>query len=101
MVHTTKYGNQYSSQEWTEMQVGFKAQQEADEAIEAKIDGMVRYLIGQCVKFGFSEDQAQTIAQLFRSAKYLEVEIQFSSKKNRVFVEDMWTRFDKAMNKLS
>jgi hypothetical protein len=101
MTHTTKHGNTYTDQEWSDMQAGFKAQDEADDAIETKIDGMIRHLVSQCVKFGFSEGQAQTVAQLFRTAEYLEANIQFSSKKNWAFVEDMWVRFDKAMSKLN
>jgi hypothetical protein len=101
MAHITKYGNTYTDQEWAEMQAGFKAQEEADNAIEAKIDGMIKYLIRQCIKFGFSEEQAQTIARLFRTAEYLEAEIQFSSPERQAFVEDMWARFDKAMSKLN
>lgn len=100
MSHTTKYGNKYSNQEWSQMQAGFKAQDEADDAIEAKVDGMIKYLVRQCVEFGLSDDVAQTIARLFRSGEWAEANIQFSSEKNQVFVDGMWTRFDKAMSKV-
>lgn len=101
MAHTTKYGNKYSNQEWQEMQAGFKAQDEADDAIEAKVDGMIKYLVRQCVEFSFSDEQAQTIARLFRTAKFLEANVQFSSPERQTFVENMWTRFDNAMSKLN
>ncbi len=101
MDHITKFGNKYSSQEWQEMQAGFKAQDEAGDAIEAKIDGMIKYLVRKCLEFGLSNDVAQTIAHLFRSGEWIEANIQFSSKETRVFVEGMWTRFDKAMSKLN
>jgi len=100
-MHTTKYGNRYTGQEWSEMKTQFKAQEEADHAIEVKIDSMIKYLIRQCLEFGFHETQAQTIARLFRSGEFIDANIQFSSKKNQAFVEAMWARFSKAMNQLS
>ncbi len=101
MAHTTKFGNTYSNQEWSEMQTGFKAEENKDSEIEAKIDKMINYLVRQCKEFGFSEGQAQTIADLFRTGQFLDANIQFSSKKNQVFVEDMYSRFDKAMSNLN
>ncbi len=100
MAHTTRYGNTYSNQEWLEMQAGFKAQENKDNETEATIDGMVNYLVRQCVEFGFSESQAQTIANLFRTGKFLDANIQFSSEANQIFVEDMYARFDKAMSRI-
>lgn len=101
MPHTTRHGNTYTDQEWQEMKSQFKAEEKARSEIEARIDGMIKYLVRKCVEFGFNSEQAQKIAHLFRTAEYLEADIQFSSKKNQVFVENMWTRFDKAMSELS
>jgi len=101
MTHTTKYGNQYTDQEWQGMQASFKVQEKVDNAIETKINGMIKFLVRQCVEFGFGDEQAQLIARLFRSGDWLEANIQFSSKENQIFVEDMWVRFDKVMSKLS
>ena len=81
MEHTTRYGNTYSNREWSEMQAGFKAQENKDNEIEAKIDKMINYLVRQCVEFGFSEGQAQTIANLFRTGQFLDANIKFSSEK--------------------
>ncbi len=100
MAHTTKFGNTYSNQEWSEMKAGFKAQESKDNEIEAKIDKMINYLVRQCVEFGFGESQAQMIAGLFRSGKFLDANIQFSSEANQIFVQDMYARFDKAMRRI-
>lgn len=101
MAHTTKFGNTYSNREWSQMQTGFKAQQNKDNEIETKIDKMINYLVRQCKEFGFSEDQAQAIANLFRTGQFLDANIQFSSEANQIFVEDMYKRFDNAMSNLS
>ena len=82
------------------MKFGFKAQEDKDNETEVKIDKMINYLVRQCVEFGFGEDQANTIANLFRGGKFLDANIQFSSKANQIFVEDMYKRFDKAMRNL-
>ena len=100
MAHTTRYGNTYSNQEWSKMQAGFKVQENKDNEIETKIDGMINYLVRQCVEFGFSEGQANTIANLFRTGQFLDANIQFSSEENQVFVQDMYARFDKAMRRI-
>jgi hypothetical protein len=99
-MHTTKYGNTYTDEVWKEMQAGYKAEEERDNQIQAKIDGMIKYLKRQCKEFGLSESQASTIAYLFETGNFIEANIKFSSKKNEDFVNDLWQRWNAAMNKI-
>lgn len=101
MSHITGYGNKYTNQEWAEMQERFRSEAQRDDEIEAQIDKMINYLKRQCQEFGMDEGETDTIAQLFRSGDWLDVDVQFSSRAKEEFLNDLWDRWNKAMSKLN
>jgi hypothetical protein len=100
MTHTTKYGNTYTDQEWAEMKAYFKQQKANDDAIGAKIRGLEKFLRRMLVKEGLNGDQVQVVVNLFKNESYEEANIQWTSQGRKTIIDDLYSRWDKAMARL-
>ena len=100
MMHTTKYGNKYTDQEWVEMQAYFKQEKANDEKISAQIEGLTKDLKLQLQEEGLGIEQVKTVVNLFRNASWVDANIQFTSQKRQDNLNDLWQRWDIAMSEL-
>lgn len=100
MTHTTKYGNTYTDKEWAEMQAYFKQEKENDQAIGAKIAGLENYLKRVLREEGLDARQIQVVVSLFKRFDWEEANIKFTSQSRQAKLNDLWLRWNAAMDKV-
>lgn len=100
MSHTTRHGNKYSDQEWADMQAYFKAEEVREEKVSAKKAGLTKHLRSQLKGEGLNQKQADYVVRLFRYGNWIEANVQFSSEGRKIKLNDLWRRWDVAMDKL-
>jgi hypothetical protein len=98
MAHTTKYGNRYSTKEWADIQTNFAQEEKETEDFFAKLEGMEKYLRRQLSEMGLSQNQINTLTSLFRDGSFWNANIKFSSEDREIKVNDLWNRWNTALN---
>lgn len=100
MSHTTRYGNTYTDEEWTEMQEYFKEQKSEENKETAKLDGITKYLKRQLKNEGLDRKQIKVVANLFRHFTYDEANIQWTSQDRKDKIDNLWQRWNIATENL-
>lgn len=100
MAHTTRYGNTYTDKEWAEMQDYFKAEKAKDDTINTKLSGLEKFLRRQLKEEGLNKKQEDVVVRLFRHGNYKEANIQFSSPERQDKLNNLWKRWNVAMDTL-
>lgn len=100
MAHTTRYGNTYTDQEWTDMQAYYKQEKANDAAISAKIAGLEKYLYRMLSDEGLNSEQIQTVVNLFRNEGYETANIQWTKASRKATIDNLWKRWNTAMSKV-
>ena len=98
--HITKYGNYYTSEEWTETQAEFARQAAEEKKITDKIEGMEKYLRRQLKEEGLNQSQVNQVVSLFVNDRFADANIKFTSVSRQTKISDLWSRWNTAMNKL-
>lgn len=100
MSHTTAYGNTYSNEVWEEIQARYAEEAARDKLVTDVIDKMENYLRRQLKEMGLNQNQIRQVARLFKYGEFEEANIEFSSAGRQEKINDLWSRWNVAMNKL-
>lgn len=100
MTHTTAYGNTYSDEDWKEIKAGYAEEAARDKLVTDVIGKMKNYLRRQLKEEGLNQDQVNQVVSLFANDRFVNSNIKFTSAKRQAKINDLWTRWNTAMNKL-
>ncbi len=100
MTHTTAYGNTYSDEDWKEIKAGYAEEAARDKLVTDVIDKMENYLRRQLKEEGLNQSQINQVVSLFANDRFENANIKFTSVSRQTKVNNLWARWNIAMNKL-